>query len=86
MVAGVTEDHSKFRIIDSAPSATLERIKGGQIYYRDETGAFIPIANLADFPGSIYYIETNAYGGLEYYLDASYVAKQGVRLILPEAK
>ena len=86
MVAGVTEDHSKFRIIDSAPSATLERIKGGQIYYQDENGRFIPVSDLSDFPGSVYYIENNAYGGLEYYLDAAYVSKQGVRLILPETK
>lgn len=86
MVAGVSEDKTKFRIIDSAPSATLERIKGGQIYYQNESGAFVPVSDLADFPGSVYYIETNSFGGLEYYLDAGYVSRQGVRLILPEAK
>lgn len=81
LAAGLSQDGSKIRIWDSAPSATMERIKGGQLYYQEEDGRFIPVASLDDIPGSRYYFETGAYGGLEYYLDASYVAKRGVRLI-----
>jgi len=86
MVAGVSEDKTKFRIIDSAPSATFERIRNASIYYQNEAGDFIAISSLDEIPGSTYYIETDSYGGMEYYLDAAYVAKRGVRLILPESK
>lgn len=85
MVAAVSPDHTKFRIIDSAPSATFERIKGGQLYIETEAG-FRPIASLDEIPGIRYYVESNGYGGAEYWLDASYVAKRGVRLIQPAAK
>ncbi len=85
MVAAVSPDHTKFRIIDSAPSATFERIKGGQLYIQTEEG-FRPIASLDEIPGIRYYVETNGYGGAEYWLDASYVTRRGVRLIQPAAK
>ena len=84
MVAGVSEDGSKFRIIDSAPSATLERIKNSSIYIQDENGAWQAVTDLAQIPGLRYFIENNAFAGAEYYLDAAYVAKRGVRLIQPE--
>lgn len=84
MVAEVSEDQSKFRIIDSAPSATFERIKNAKLYYRNEAGEFIAANTLDDIPGSRYFIEKNAYGGMEYWLDASYVVKRGVRLIMPK--
>ena len=85
MVAAVTPDHQKFKIIDSAPSATFERIKGGQLYIETESG-FRPIASLDEIPGIRYYVESGGYGGAEYWLDADYVVKRGVRLIQPVAK
>ena len=83
MAAGVSEDGKYVRIIDSAPSATFERIKDEKLYYEDGMGQMIPVDDLSEIPGAKYYFETNAFGGLSYYLPMSYVAKQGVRLILP---
>lgn len=82
MVADISEDGQKFLIVDSAPSATFERIKNASLY-REENGQFLPISDLSQLPGIRYYFETNAFGGTEYWLDASYVAKRGVRLIQP---
>lgn len=84
--AGVNEDGSKILIVDSAPSCTLERIKGGKMYRRDEEGNYIEITDLSEIPGAEYYFETEQYGGLMYYLDTDYVAKRGVRLIQPIIK
>ena len=82
MVAGISENGQKFRIVDSAPSATFERIKNTALY-REENGQFIPINDLSELPGIRYYFETNAFGGAEYWLDAPYGAKRGLRLIQP---
>lgn len=84
MVAEVSEDKTKFRIVDSALSATFERIGNNSIYIRNGTGEFTAITSPAYIPDSRYYVETNAYGGGEYWLDVSYVARRGVRLIQPE--
>ena len=69
------------RIIDSAPSATWERIKGAQLYKQAADGSFSPIAALSELDGIRYYPENNAFGGTTYWLESSYVAKRGVRLI-----
>lgn len=84
MVAGESEDGTKFRIIDSAPSATLERIKNAAIYILDAEGNWQAVTDLAQIPGLRYFIENDAFAGTEYYLDAAYVAKRGVRLIQPQ--
>lgn len=86
LVAGVTEDKSKFLIYDSAPSATFERIQNASMYILDDTGAFVTVQDLKDIPGCCYYLQTGAYGGCMYYLDAAYVAQRGVRLIQPRAE
>ena len=75
-------DGTKVRVIDSAPSATFERIKKGTIYYLKD-GAYLEAKDPGDIPGSRYYFETCFYGGLEYYLDLSYCARRGGRLIRP---
>ena len=41
---------------------------------------------LDDLPGARWYLETDEYGGLEYWLPTEYVVKRGVRLILPKAE
>ncbi len=81
LVAEVSEDGSMLRIIDSAPSATWERIKGAQLYRQAEDGSFAPIASLSELEGIRYYPENNAFGGTTYWLEGSYVARRGVRLI-----
>lgn len=84
MVAEQSEDGSMFHIIDSAPSATMERIKNAQLYRREADGSFAPITSLTELEGIRYYIENGAFGGADYWLEASYVTKRGVRLIQPE--
>ncbi|MBQ9210073.1 MAG: hypothetical protein IJ153_00090 [Clostridia bacterium] len=82
LMAGVDESAGKVHIVDSAPSATFERIKKGKIYYLQD-GEYIEAKDPGEIPGSRYYFETQFYGGLEYYLDLDYCARRGGRLIRP---
>ena len=86
MIDGISEDGSMVHVVDSAPSATYERIKGETLYLPGRTTRFIPIQSLDDIPGARWYPETKGYGGLEYWLPLSYVAGRGVRLIEPAAE
>ena len=79
----VSEDGSKVHIVDSAPSATFERIKNGSIWLRSEDGSFQEIHSPDELPGSRYFFETRLYSGGEYWLDLSYCARRGMRLIRP---
>ncbi|MBE5793387.1 MAG: hypothetical protein E7323_01745 [Clostridiales bacterium] len=81
LVVDVSEDGSMMRIIDSAPSATWERIQNAQLYQLQTDGSFSPIASLNELEGIRYYPENDAFGGTSYWLESSYVAKRGVRLI-----
>ena len=83
MVSGISEDGSMVRVVDSAPLATFERIVNAAPYYQLRSGAFRAALSLDDLPGARWYLETDEYGGLEYYLPMEYVAKRGVRLIQP---
>lgn len=76
-----SEDGSMLRILDSAPSATWERIKNARLYRREADGSFVPVEALTELDGARYYVENDAFGGLSYWLEAEYVAKRGVRLI-----
>ena len=82
-VCGLSEDGGKVRIVDSAPSATWERIKGGKLYRQESDGSFVALQDLSDLPGARYYLETQHYEGLSYWLDLAYVAKRGVRVMQP---
>lgn len=73
----------KCLVIDSAPSATFERKGKTPVYVQDETGLFVPVESPADIPGVEYCIETDSYGCAVYYMDLSYAARRGVRLIQP---
>lgn len=84
LAAGLSEDGEMVHILDSAPSATLERIKNAQLYIPDGRGGFQSITDLSEIPGAKYYFETASFGGLDYYLPMAYVAKRGVRLIQPK--
>lgn len=81
LACGLSEDGTKVRIIDSAPDATMERITNASLYLPAEDGSWHAIQSLADIPGERYYFETGCFGGATYYLDLSYVAKRGARLI-----
>ena len=71
------------RVIDSAPSATFERIVNTAIYVETKSGSFRAIRSLEDVPGARWYFETDSYGGLSYWMPLDYAARRGVRLIQP---
>ena len=83
LIDGLSEDGTKVRIVDSAPSVTLERISGGSMYIPAADGAWQTVTAISEIPGARYYFETDQFGGLTYYLDLKYVARRGVRLIQP---
>ena len=80
---GLSADGSMVHIVDSAPSATFERIKNASIYLLSDDGSFREIASPAELPDARYYFETRLYGGGEYWLPLSYCARRGMRLIRP---
>ena len=82
LMTGVDEKAGKVRVVDSAPSATFERIKKGKIYILRD-GEYAEVTDPGEIPGAKYYFETRFYGGLEYYMDLSYCARRGGRLIRP---
>lgn len=84
LAAGLSGDGQWVRVLDSAPSATFERIRNAALYYRDAQGEYLAAASLADLPGIRYYFDTGEFGGAEYYLHIDYVAGRGVRLIAPK--
>ena len=83
LIDGISEDGTKVHITDSAPGATMERIKGGSLYLQAEDGSWSVVEDLNHVPGAVWYPETETYGGLNYWLDLDYVASRGVRLIQP---
>ncbi len=83
LMTGIDEDAKMVRVVDSAPSATFERIKKGKVYYRKGDGTYAKAADPGEIPGARYFFETGYYGGLEYYMDLSYCARRGGRLIRP---
>ncbi|MBO4292176.1 MAG: SH3 domain-containing protein, partial [Lachnospiraceae bacterium] len=82
LMSDIDEQAKKVKIMDSAPSATFERIKKGKIYYLQD-GEYVEALDPGDIPGARYYFETGYYGGLEYYMDLAYCARRGGRLIRP---
>ncbi|MBR6754211.1 MAG: BACON domain-containing protein [Clostridia bacterium] len=83
-VARVLEEEGKCLIIDSAPSATFERKGDEPVYIRLPDGVFKAVDSPAEIPGVSYCIETDSFSCAVYYMDLSYVARRGVRLIGPE--
>ncbi len=81
MIAEMSEDGSMFRVIDSAPSATWERIQNAQLYRREADGSFTSIQALTELDDMRYFIENGAFSGATYWLEDRYVARRGVRLI-----
>lgn len=83
LIDELSEDGNYVHIVDSAPQATLERIKDGFMYLRDEEGNYSPISDLANIPGMRWYPDTDSWSSLEYWMDLSYVAQRSVRMIMP---
>lgn len=83
LVSGLSPDGTKARIVDSSPSATFERIKNGSVYYLDQDGAFTEAKTPEEMPGFLWYFENAGCNGMEYYMDLSYIARRGARLIRP---
>ena len=83
LAAGLSEDGTMVRIVDSAPSATFERIENAQLYIEDGQGGYRAVQSLWEIPDAKYYVETDQFGGLEYYLTLDYVSGRGVRMIHP---
>ena len=49
-------------------------------------GTFAAVASPEEIPGCRWFFETGEYGGLEYWMPVSYLAKRGVRMIQPIAE
>ena len=77
----LSEDGTKVHVVDSAPGATWERIKNASLYIQAEDGSFAAVSSPEEIPGCRWFFESGEYGGLEYWLDLSYCAKQGMRPI-----
>ena len=83
LISGISSDGTMVRIVDSAPTATFERIVNTSIYFEGRSGGYRVALSLSDVPGARWYFETDHYGGLEYWMTLEYAAKRGVRLIQP---
>lgn len=83
LIAGISEDGTKVRVIDSCPSATFERATDQLFYQPHRGGDYTAYADPAAMPGLRYYFELENFGGAEYYLSLDYAAERGVRLIEP---
>ena len=82
---GISEDGTKVHVVDSATGATFERKDKwktkGNVYYRAEDGSFVEADTPDQLPGNRWFLETAEYAGMAYWLDLSYCAHQGMRLI-----
>ena len=76
---GLSEDGRLAHIVDSAPGATFERIRNGRAFVQAEDGSFREVFSPEEMPGIRYFFETREWGGMEYWLELSYCAKQGMR-------
>ena len=85
LIDAVSEDGTMVHVVDSAPSATFERLKGASLYLLGRSGTFTAVQSLDEIPGARWYPETDGYGGLEYWMPLKYAAGRGVRLIAPVA-
>lgn len=83
LVAGVSQDHTMVRIVDSAPGATFERVQSTSLYIQTKSGSFRAVKGLEMIPGARWYFTEDNWGGLTYWMPLKYVAARGVRLIRP---
>ncbi len=85
LIDGISDDGTMVHIVDSAPTATFERIVNTSVYYPTRGGTFRAALSPDDIDGARWYFDQDAYGGLEYWMTVEYAARRGVRLIKPGA-
>ena len=81
LAVGLSEDGKMVRILDTAPGVTFDGLTETKMYFQQEDGSFQPAESLRDNPELRWYLETNGYGALEYWLPLEYVAQCGGRLM-----
>ena len=81
MADGISEDGTKVHVVDSASGVTFERMVNGAVWIQAGDGSFVKAEKPEDLPGNRWFFETQEYAGMEYWLDLSYCAKRGMRLI-----
>ena len=86
MADGISEDGTKVHVIDSAPGATYERKDRfktkGHIYFQQADGSFVEAKEPEDLPGMRWFFETGEYGGMAYWMDITYCASRGMRMMI----
>ena len=86
MADGISEDGTKVHVIDSAPGATYERKDRfktkGHIYYQEADGSFTEAKEPEQLPGMRWFFETGEYGGMAYWMDITYCASRGMRMMI----
>ena len=84
LVSGPADDETMVHITDSAPGATFERIRNASVYILKRPGVYRAVRSPDQIPGMRWYMDTEEYGGAEYYMTLDYVSGRGVRLIMKE--
>ncbi len=84
LVQGLSPDGTHVRVIDSAPSATFERLSGTCLYNESRGGDLYPLERPEEASGLYVCMETGRLSAAEYWMDLAYAARRGCRLILPE--
>ena len=81
LAAGISDDGKLVKIIDAAPSLSFEAIPEDTVFIQAEDGGFQAIASLDDDPNGRWFIQTDSYGGTEYWIKLSDAAACGLLLI-----
>ena len=89
LLNGISEDGKYVHVVDSAVSATFERLASrkaniGHVFFRDADGSFTEALTADQLPGIRWFLETGEYGGAEYWMELSYIGKKNMRLIRPQ--
>ena len=66
---------------ESGLDAFASQLKDEKMYFQQDDGSFQPAESLRDNPDIRWYLETDNYGALEYWLPLEYVAQCGGRLM-----
>lgn len=86
LACGVSEDGAMVRIVDSAPYQTFTALGDEKMYLMREDGSFQPLDSIEDHPECRWYLETDDYGALEYWLRLDYVADCNCRAMQAKKK
>ena len=78
----ISEDGKMIHIVDSAMSSTFARLNGARMYNLNPDGSYTAVGDPSEIPGALFYIETGAFSGGEYWMESDYVIRRGVRLLM----